>query len=64
VTDEDGEPMTEAEAERAIQAVAEKIADEEGRFPNLDREDVWSEVEALVLDRFGADPDAFTPERN
>ncbi|HEY5785241.1 MAG TPA: hypothetical protein VIT65_10730 [Microlunatus sp.] len=65
VTDEDDERMTPEEADLAIQAVCETLASQDGRWPNLGHADVWHEVEALVLDRFGADPDAFTPdERN
>lgn len=59
VLDEDGEIMTEEEALRAIEAVCDRQAEEDGRYPNISSEQVWSWVEALVLDRFGYDADAF-----
>ena len=59
VLNEDGDPMTEADALAAIEAVCDREAEEDGRYPNLSSEQTWHWVEALVLDRLGYDAEAF-----
>jgi hypothetical protein len=61
VVDEDGNAMTTQVAVEAIASVCETIALRDGlSLPvNVDHAHVWDEVETLVLDRFGYDPDAF-----
>jgi hypothetical protein len=62
VTDEDGDPISAVQADYAIQSVKEALDDEWGYEPNPHHGPTWSEIEARVLDRFGADPDAFQPD--
>lgn len=59
VLNEDQEPMTEQDALQAIEAVCEREAEEDGRYPNLSSPVTWHWIESLVLDRFGYDADAF-----
>jgi hypothetical protein len=45
------------EVDNAIQWVIESVREEDGATPNIDRADVWSEVEVRAIDVLGFDYD-------